>query len=124
MGEIIKKETAYKFDSIKRKIYIEKILEGLNRGEAAQAVGMHRSQIYNYFSTHPEFKEEVSKAEIKAVEDQLIAHTKKSVPACIYFLVNRCPERWQNNHHQQVLIIPPISDAELKRQLKELDIIK
>jgi hypothetical protein len=90
-----------KFDTNKRDAYLEKLRQGLRRGAAAEAVGVHRSTVGNAMRDDPDFAAAVSEAELDAcelVEDALFkaATQDRNVTAIQVWLYNRRPARWKD----------------------------
>ena len=88
-----------KFPLKTRNLYLQKLNEdGLTRTEAAKAIGIDRKTIWQYRIAHPEFDEQVFKAErgaIEAIEDALYQKAKSGhFQAIEYVLNNRSSDRW------------------------------
>ncbi len=96
--------TPYKFDDTKRAAYLDGLKNGLGRGMAADAVGVHRSLISDYKKRDASFGALESRAELDAIEKVenalfLSATEDRSTTAIQVFLYNRAPERWQDRRN-------------------------
>jgi hypothetical protein len=90
----------YKFDRIKREMFLDHLREGGRRGASAKAVGVSRPTVCDYARKYPAFAAEMSKAEAEAnelVENALFqAAINGNVTAALAWLYSRDPERWRD----------------------------
>lgn len=95
--------TPYKFDDVKKGLYIEHISNGHTRGYAATLVGIHRSTVVDHMKVDKEFAAAVSEAEgdaIGKVENALFkAATSGNITAQQVYLYNRDPNRWTDRRN-------------------------
>jgi|SRR5579883_2782494 len=93
--------TGPKFTMEKRQRYLGCLATGMRRGDAARCAGVSRWTAQRYAREHPEFQEEVARAEEIACDaiEQSLRNTALSgnVTAMIFYLCNRCPSRWQRD---------------------------
>ena len=98
-----RKTHADKFDATKKEGYLDALRQGARRGAAAEAVGVTRQTVHNHLKAHPEFAEEVSRAEMEAndlVVDALFqAAISGNVVAIQVWLYNRVPEEWADKRN-------------------------
>lgn len=113
-------------DEKRRKLYMEALSSGLNRGQAAKSAGVTYRSVYRYIAANPDFAEEIEAAILEAdrvrvekVEDALYLSAvgyeyeeervtkdgdvvkvtlfqKPDTGAQVFFLKNRAPERWKD----------------------------
>lgn len=118
----------YKFTSEKRSMYVKLLRKGLRRCAAARKVGLSRWTLRQYINADPEFATEVAEAEMEAhelVEDALFQKAVNgNVTAQIFYLTNRCPERWQDRRRAttEIRIEKPLNEItdEIDRMLDRL----
>ena len=76
------------------------LAEAWSLTKAAKSAGVGRTTVYEAMEADPSLKAEVEKAResgIETVEDALAETAKRgNVVACIFFLCNRAPHRWQH----------------------------
>lgn len=89
------------FTEDKRERYLGCLRRGLRHGEASKAAGLSRQNIWAWISRHPEFKEEIARAEAAYCDEVEVCllkaiTTKLSIPGMIFWLTNRSPDRWQD----------------------------
>lgn len=93
------KRKPYKLNTIKKEAYLEAIGNGLGKHDAARSIGVTRQAVWEHAKKDPAFAEAIAEAEMdacEAVEDVLYQTALKgNVKAIMYWLCNRCPERWQ-----------------------------
>jgi hypothetical protein len=56
------------FQTEEQTLYLEHIRNGMQRGAAAEALGLDRRKVREYISTHSSFLEDVEAAELDAIE--------------------------------------------------------
>ena len=114
----VARKPTQKFTERRRSRYLELLATGAWRGAAAKAVGVGRSTPLRTMRAEPDFAAAVEEAEMQAdeeVEEALRGRALSgNVPALIFWLTNRAPERWVNTqrrdvHHQG------IADADRER---------
>ncbi len=96
-----------KLDNLKKTAYVEQIKNGLNKGQAAQAIGIDHATVSHHLARYPDFALAVSQAQLDSdrgkslkVEDALFeAATSGNVVAIQVWLYNRCPERWADKRN-------------------------
>ncbi len=81
--------------------FLGALRQGLRRGAAARAAGVSRMYVWRHLQEHPEFQEEIDRAEADAcdmVEEALLRaiNEKLNVPGMIFWLTNRAPDRWKD----------------------------
>ncbi len=95
-----------KFSPRRRQRYLELLAKGMRRGAAAEAVGVGRSTTYRAMRDEPEFATAVEDAEMLADEEVEASLRRKAlegnVPALIFWLTNRGPDRWVNTQRREV----------------------
>lgn len=123
-------ERAYKFTTRKRQEYLKLLSEGSRRVAAAEAVGVKRQTVSNHIAADPEFAAAVDEAEMAAnqiVEYGLFQSAQAgNVSACVFWLTNRDPDRWQDRRNLGINgslnlshgITDDKIDAELQRLLE------
>lgn len=103
MGE---KRGPYKFTDEVRDEYLDQLRNGSRRMTAARNIGLDPSTPRNYAREHPEFADQVRESELESyeqVEDALfMAASSGNVTACIFYLTNRQPDRWQDRRVPKV----------------------
>lgn len=89
-----------KFDTVKRKAYLDLLASGGRRIASAIAVGVHIKTVERAIQADPDFAEAVSHAEMAAnqkVEDALYQSALNgNVTAQQVWLYNRDPHRWRD----------------------------
>jgi hypothetical protein len=99
-------ERAGKFGKEKRQHFLKCLREGMRRGMACEAVGISRWGLHKYYTRHPEFLDEIDKAELDAcelVEAALFqAAISGNVVACQVWLYNRNSKRWMDKRNLAV----------------------
>lgn len=113
----------YKFGPAKRQAYLDALRRGLRRGAAAASVGISPERICQWCKEHPEFRDEIDRAELAAigqVEDALFQKCLAGHPACImFYLMNRAPEEWKDRRAVNHLPTESqYSEAQLQEMLK------
>ena len=129
IGKLTKSENyPYKFNSKKKEAFLEQFEKTKSITKSALAVGVSKVTIYEHLRTDPEFSQKVN--DIKEmindqVEDHLYKLTKTNPTACIFWLVNRRPDRWRNiqevKHAGKILLgklIQTFDDSKYPEPLK------
>jgi len=108
-----------KFDDIKKAKYLGALRQGLRRGAAARAAGISRETVRSLVKNDKDFARQQEEAEADAcdiIEDALFQKAKSgNVTACIYWLQNRSPDRWQdkrNPDRQQQCAVPDFTEEQ------------
>lgn len=97
------------FTQAKQALFLAHVGNGMRRGKAAEAIGLHRGTVADYIEDHPEFEKVVLRAEDEAnenVEEALYqAAISGNVAAARTWLELRAPER--RGTQQQGAGVPP-----------------
>jgi len=113
-----------KFNHHKKARYLDLIRQGLRRGKAAEGVGVSRVWVWQTMKADAEFAAQVEQAEADAceiVEDYLLkACEKGNVVGILFWLMNRCPARWQDRRGQGVVVTEPVFTSAEREKLREL----
>lgn len=95
----------YKFDSNKKRAWLDAYGKTYNISASCQAVRISRQTFYEAIDKDPKFKERYKQAEeilVDAVESKLYSEAihEGALGALIFILCNRRPERWRNVQKQ------------------------
>lgn len=115
------KRKPYKLNDNKKAAYLGAISNGLGKQDAAKSIGVSRQTIWEHAKTDPAFAEAIADAELDAceqVEDVLYQTALNgNLKAIMFWLCNRCPERWQWRPKPAVEQTTPMNLEDLVRQI-------
>lgn len=97
-----------KFGAIKRNEYLALLAGGGRRGLSAHNIGVNPETVRQYYIRHPEFLEQMEKAEMASnehVENALFEAAKAgNIVAIQVWLYNRSPDRWQDARQVNITV--------------------
>lgn len=113
----------YKFDSNKKRVWLDAYGKTYNISASCAAVRISRQTFYEAIDKDPKFKERYKQVEEKlvdAVESKLYSEAIQggALGALIFILCNRRPDRWQNTQRQKVEVEGEIGIKNLKDVIK------
>lgn len=115
-----KENHRYKFDDLKKAMYLNLIRQGVRRIRAAEYVGVSYATVQEHFLRFPEFLEAVSEAEMFRVDmvEEALYETAiaGNVVAQQVVLFNRRPEEWADQRMMRARIEAAAANEESRQR--------